>query len=175
MRLVGAGGRLLMLTAAAEQWNVPQGELSTARGVVTHARHQAHGDVRVAGVAGGERAAPETAAAKAALKNPRDFKIIGKRIRSVDNLDIVTGRATFSIDVAPPNMLYAVFEKCPVFGGKCGRREPRRSQEAARRSARVRRRARGSGQQRLRLRRRDRGRQLVAGQRRPAHVAGDVG
>ena len=61
---------------------------------------------------------PETAAIEAALKNPRDFKIIGKRIRSVDNLDIVTGRPIFSIDVAFPNMLHAVLVKCDVFGGK---------------------------------------------------------
>ena len=61
---------------------------------------------------------PETAAIEAALKNSRDFKIIGKRIRSVDNLDIVTGRPIFSIDVAFPNMLHAVLVKCDVFGGK---------------------------------------------------------
>ena len=61
---------------------------------------------------------PETAAIEAALKNPRDFKIIGKRIRGVDNLDIVTGRPAFSIDVAFPNMLHAVLVKCQVFGGK---------------------------------------------------------
>ena len=61
---------------------------------------------------------PEGAAIEAALKNPRDFKIIGKRIRGVDNLDIVTGRPAFSIDVAPPNMLHAVLDKCDVFGGK---------------------------------------------------------
>ena len=61
---------------------------------------------------------PETAAIEAALKNPRDFKIIGKRIRSVDNLEIVTGRPIYSIDVAFPNMLHAVLVKCDVFGGK---------------------------------------------------------
>ena len=61
---------------------------------------------------------PETAAIEAALKNPRDFKIIGKRIRGVDNLDIVTGRPVFSIDVSFPNMLHAVLVKCDVFGGK---------------------------------------------------------
>lgn len=118
MRLVGAGGRLLMLAAAAQQWNVPQGELSTAGGVVTHA-----GTRRTATYASlASRAAtlpvPETAAIEAALKNPRDFKIIGKRVRGVDVLDIVTGRATYSIDVAFPDMLHAVLVKCDVFGGK---------------------------------------------------------
>jgi isoquinoline 1-oxidoreductase beta subunit len=97
MRVVGAGGRLLMLAAAAQQWNVPQTELSTASGVVTHGatkRTATYGSLasRAAGLP-----APEVTAAEAAFKNPRDFKIIGQRIRSVDAQDIVMGKATFSI------------------------------------------------------------------------------
>jgi isoquinoline 1-oxidoreductase subunit beta len=118
MRLVGTGGRLLMLAAAAQQWNVPQSELTTAAGVVTHAATKrtatyASLSSRAAGLP-----VPETPAIEAALKNPRDFKIIGKRIKGVDNLDIVTGRPVFSIDIAFPNMLHAVLVKCDVFGGK---------------------------------------------------------
>lgn len=118
MRLVGAGGRLLMLSAAAAQWNVPSSELTTASGVVTHAasnRTATYGSLAARAAA---LTPPDRAAAEAALKNPRDFKIVGKRIRGVDNLDIVTGRATFAIDVAPDDVLYAVFQKCPVFGGR---------------------------------------------------------
>ncbi len=118
MRIVGAGGRLLMRAAAAQQWNVPQSELTTGSGVVTHAsskRTATYGSLA-------SRAAtlppPTEAAAEAAFKNPRDFKIIGQRIRGVDNLDIVTGRPAFSIDVAPPGTLFAVLEKCPVYGGR---------------------------------------------------------
>ncbi len=118
MRLVGAGGRLLMVSAAAATWNVPATELTTGGGVVTHTpsgRTATYGSLAA-------RAAtltpPTEAAVEAALKNPRDFKIIGQRTRGVDNLDIVTGRPAFSIDVAPEGMLYAVFEKCPVFGGR---------------------------------------------------------
>jgi isoquinoline 1-oxidoreductase beta subunit len=118
MRLVGAGGRLLMLAGAAQQWNVPQSELTTGSGVVKHA---ASGRTATYGSLASRATAlpvPDQATVEAALKNPKDFKIIGKRIRGVDNLDIVTGRPSFSIDVAPAGMLYAVFEKCPVFGGK---------------------------------------------------------
>lgn len=118
MRLVGAGGRQLMLAAAAQQWNVPQTELTTASGVVTHAasrRTATYGSLASRAAA---LPVPDAATIEASFKNPKDFKIIGKRIRGVDNLDIVTGRPAFSIDVAPPNMLYAVFDKCPVFGGK---------------------------------------------------------
>ena len=118
MRLVGAGGRLLMLAAAAQQWNVPQSELSTASGVVTHAATKRTATYGSLSSRAASLPVPETAAIEAALKNPRDFKIIGKRIRGVDNLDIVTGRPVFSIDVSFPNMLHAVLVKCDVFGGK---------------------------------------------------------
>jgi isoquinoline 1-oxidoreductase beta subunit len=118
MRLVGAGGRLLMLAAAAQQWNVAQSELSTASGVVTHAATKRTATYASLSSRAASLPVPETAAIEAALKNPRDFKIIGKRIRGVDNLDIVTGRPVFSIDVSFPNMLHAVLVKCDVFGGK---------------------------------------------------------
>jgi isoquinoline 1-oxidoreductase beta subunit len=118
MRVVGAGGRLLMLAAAAQQWNVPQAELSTARGVVTHGATKRTATYASLTARAASLTPPEVPAAEAALKNPRDFKIIGQRIRSVDAQDIVMGKTTFSIDVAPPNMLHAVFEKCPVFGGR---------------------------------------------------------
>src|SRR5687767_10280685 len=118
MRLVGAGGRLLMLAAAAQQWNVPQSELTTAGGVVTHAATRRTATYGSLSSRAASLPVPETAAIEAALKNPRDFKIIGKRIRGVDNLDIVTGRPVFSIDVSFPNMLHAVLVKCDVFKGK---------------------------------------------------------
>ena len=146
MRLVGAGGRLLMLAAAAQQWNVPQSELTTAGGVVTHGATKRTATYASLSSAAASLPVPETAAIEAALKNPRDFKIIGKRIRGVDNLDIVTGRPAFSIDVSFPNMLHAVLVKCDVFGGKGRQRQPRRDQEAAGHQARVHHRAGRAGQ-----------------------------
>src|SRR5439155_15495608 len=61
---------------------------------------------------------PSVDAVKAAYKDPKNFKIIGKPIKGVDNAAIVTGKPSFSIDHEPAGTLFAVYEKCPVFGGK---------------------------------------------------------
>ena len=52
------------------------------------------------------------------MKDPKDFKLLGTRISGIDNPKIVTGKPLFGIDTKLPGMLYAVYEKCPVFGGK---------------------------------------------------------
>jgi isoquinoline 1-oxidoreductase beta subunit len=115
MRQIGAGARQMLIAAAAAQWSVPEGELTTASGRVIHA-----GSKRSAGY--GELAAkaaaltpPDPATLK--LKDPKDFKIIGQRIKAVDVEGIVTGKPLYGIDINLPGMLHAVYEKCPVFGG----------------------------------------------------------
>jgi isoquinoline 1-oxidoreductase beta subunit len=113
MRQVGAAARALMIEAASQELNVPAGELTSGSGLVTHS---ASG--RTATYASlATRAANITPPTDAALKNPADFKIIGQPIPGVENFEIVTGKPVFSIDVEPEGMLYAAFEKCPVFGG----------------------------------------------------------
>jgi len=116
MRQVGAAGRLMMVNAAASNWNVPATELTTAGGVVTHAASRRTATYASLAAKATTMPLPDGAAINAALKDPKTFKIVGKRVGGVDNLDIVTGRPAFSLDVMPPGTtgtLYAAFEKKP--------------------------------------------------------------
>jgi isoquinoline 1-oxidoreductase beta subunit len=118
MRQIGAGGRLMMVTAAAAMWSVPASELTTGSGVVTHAASKRTATYASLSSRVASMPAPTADAVKAAYKDPKNFKIIGKPIKGVDNAAIVTGKPSFSIDMEPQGTLFAVFEKCPVFGGK---------------------------------------------------------
>jgi isoquinoline 1-oxidoreductase subunit beta len=116
LRRVGAAARAMLVTAAARSWGVPESECETASGVVHHrtsGRRLAYG-----ALVARASAVPAPALDAVRLKEPARFKIVGTRVRGVDNHAIVTGRPLYGIDVSVPGMHYATFEKCPVFGGK---------------------------------------------------------
>jgi isoquinoline 1-oxidoreductase beta subunit len=116
MRKVGAAGRALLVAAAAEGWGVPPGECQTASGVVHHrpsGRSAPYGSLAAAAA---RVPPPDPATIK--LKDPAAFSIIGHSKPGIDSPKVVVGQPLFGIDTVRPGMLYAVYEKCPVFGGK---------------------------------------------------------
>ncbi|HUL71937.1 MAG TPA: molybdopterin cofactor-binding domain-containing protein [Vicinamibacterales bacterium] len=116
MRQIGAAARQMLVAAAASTWSVPVEELTTASGKVLHAksnRSVGYGELADKALT---MTPPDLAGVK--LKDPKDFKIIGKPITGPDNDAIVTGKPIFGIDARVPGMQYAVFQRAPVFGAK---------------------------------------------------------
>lgn len=116
MRQVGAAIRQMFIQAAADKWDVPASECYAQGGRVHHrksARSLGYGELA-------DRASKQKPPALNAikLKDPGEFKLVGKPTRNVDTAKIVGGQPIYCIDVSLPGMLYAVFHKSPVFGGK---------------------------------------------------------
>jgi isoquinoline 1-oxidoreductase beta subunit len=113
---VGAVARTMLIEAAAQTWNVPATECFAESGAIHHrpsGKKLGYGEL-VAKAA----TLPVPDFKTVALKDPKDYKLLGTRISGVDNPKIVTGQPLFGIDTKVPGMLYAVYEKCPAFGGK---------------------------------------------------------
>jgi isoquinoline 1-oxidoreductase beta subunit len=114
VRKGGATARLMLVQAAADGWKVPAAECTAASSVITHTpsgRKTSYGKVALAAA---KVAPPETVA----LKDPKDWKLAGKRLARLDTLDKVTGKQVYGSDLVLPGMLNAAIKDCPVFGGK---------------------------------------------------------
>ena len=119
MRQTGRAARAMLIAAAAQEWGVAESECTTDAGVVHHRASNRKATYGELSTKAATLTPPDLATFTTdRLKDPKDFKIIGKRISGVDNQLIVTGKPLFGIDVTVPGMKHAVFEKGPVFGAK---------------------------------------------------------
>jgi isoquinoline 1-oxidoreductase subunit beta len=114
VRKGGAAARMMLIQAAANDWKVPVAECSAANSVITHTpsgRKTTYGKVV-------EAAAQLTPPTDVKLKDPKDWKIVGKGVKRLDTTDKTTGKTIYGIDVKLPGMLNAAIKDCPVTGGK---------------------------------------------------------
>lgn len=114
VRKGGAAARMMLVQAAANEWKVPAAECRTAASVITHpasGRKTTYGNVAAA-------AATLTAPESVQLKDPKDWKIAGKRLARLDTVAKTTGAQVYGMDLSMPGMLNAAIKDCPVFGGK---------------------------------------------------------
>ena len=117
LRRAGATARQLLLAAAAARWGVPAGECRAENGRVLHVRgEKSAGFGELA-----EDAARLPIPRDVTLKGPSEWRLIGRAVDRRDAKAIVTGTATFGLDVRLPGMLYASVERAPVWGGKVKR------------------------------------------------------
>jgi isoquinoline 1-oxidoreductase subunit beta len=114
VRKGGATARAMLIQAAANEWKIPASECSATNSVITHApsrRTTTFGKVA-------EAAARLEPPADVKLKDPKDWKLVGKSVKRLDTADKTTGKMTYGIDVKMPGMLNAAIKACPVFGGR---------------------------------------------------------
>ena len=114
LRHAGAIARQMLITAAAQQWNVAADECYTEDGYVIHkssSKKLSFGELAA-------KAAALPVPADAPLKDPKYFKIIGTRVHNVDTHKIITGQPLYGIDTRRPGMLFAMVSRPPAFGKK---------------------------------------------------------
>jgi isoquinoline 1-oxidoreductase beta subunit len=112
LRVAGAQVREMLISAAAARWNVERKLIKADKGMVLgpNGLKATYGELA-------QSAAALPVPEKPALKDPKDFTIVGKRTKRVDTPAKVNGTAEFGMDVKLPGMVYAALAQCPVIGG----------------------------------------------------------
>ena len=116
VRRGAAGARIMLVQAAANQWNVSPSELSVDKGIISHkasGRKISYGKVAEAAA---KLTPPDPKSIQ--LKNPKDWKVAGKPLARLDTFDKVNGTKIYGTDLQLPGMLCAAIKQSPVFGGK---------------------------------------------------------
>jgi isoquinoline 1-oxidoreductase beta subunit len=116
LRKAGAAARVMLVQAAAAEWRVDPGSLTTENGVITETasgRSIRYGEVT-------DRAAGLRPPADVRLKDPSRFRLIGKPVHRIDTPDKAIGKTVYGIDVMRPGLKFATLMASPVIGGKVG-------------------------------------------------------
>lgn len=114
LRNAGATARHLLIAAAAKRWNVDATECTASNGFVIHEKtgnKSGYGELA-------EEASKLTVPTDVTLKNRKDFKIIGKPVKNVENKNIITGKGIFGLDFYREGMVQAMIQRPPAFGTK---------------------------------------------------------
>ncbi len=114
LREAGATARAMLVTAAAQTWNVGENTCSTEKGEVLHKASSRR--LRYGALA--EKASTLPVPKTVSLKSPKEFRLAGQSLPRLDIPEKVDGKAIFGLDVKRPDMLVARVVRCPVFGGK---------------------------------------------------------
>ncbi|MEO5677280.1 MAG: xanthine dehydrogenase family protein molybdopterin-binding subunit [Usitatibacter sp.] len=113
LRTVGAQARTMLMQAAADQWKVKLADVRAEKGFILGpgGKKLSYGQLAEAA---GKVPVPQ----KVQLKDPKDFKLIGKPMRRLDSLEKVNGKAVFGLDVQRKNLHTALVAHAPVFGAR---------------------------------------------------------
>jgi isoquinoline 1-oxidoreductase subunit beta len=121
LRDAGASARAMLVQAAAQQWQVEPSSCTTLNGEVMHTQSGRKLSYGALAAAAGNQTPPK----EVALKDPKDFRLIGTPLKRFDTPDKVNGKAVYGIDAMLPDMKFATLKACPVFGGKVGKVDDR--------------------------------------------------
>ena len=114
LRLAAAAAREMLVAAAAAQWNVPASEITVQAGVVEHKPSGKTSEFGALAASAAQLPVPQNPA----LKDPKDFRLIGSRaVHRLDTPDKIIGKTIYAMDVKRPNMVYAMLARAPKFGG----------------------------------------------------------
>ena len=119
LRKAGAATRAILVKAAADQWQVAPESCTTINGAVLHkesGRKIGYGDLL-------DAASKVSVPSDVALKDPKDFVLIGKPLKRLDTPDKVNGKTIYGIDTMMPGLKFATLAQCPVFGGRVAKVE----------------------------------------------------
>ena len=127
MRKAGAAAREMLISAAALAWGIPRSACIAENGRIKHAgssRSASYGELAI-------QAATLPIPADPPLKQSKDYKLVGQRLRRLDTPAKVRGEAVFGIDFRLPGMKFAVLSRCPTIGGKASGFDDRDSKKVS--------------------------------------------